>query len=150
MPSRRIPILAIAVILAGACAAPTDATTPDTIAKTVQFGALRLDLSDSPSRIGILFTRPIAEASTGAVTVTSTRYGSLCRYAVTGSSVVDNRSIVVHVRFAETTALCTADIRALTYRATVGGLAAGTYSMRVLHDESSASEEVLSQSIVVR
>ena len=138
------------IITAGACSSPTEQTTPGTFEKVVENGTLRLDLTDAPSPAGILFVRPTSEAGTGNVVVTSTRYGSLCLYDVSGDVTISGSSIVMRIRFAQRLAICTADIRKLTYRATLRSIPKGTYDLRVLHAENNASDETLSERVVIR
>ena len=140
----------VLIITVGACSSPTEQTPPGTFEKVVENGALRLELTDAPSPGGVLFARPTSDAGTGTVVVTNTRYGSLCLYDVNGDATVSGSSIVLRIRFAQRLAICTADIRKLSYRATLRTIPKGTYDLRVLHNENNASDDVLSERIVIR
>ena len=100
-------------------------------------GALHFTVSDAPATPGVLFVSANASGGAGMVTITSTRYGSTCNTSVSGRADVTNNAITLHVQFAErTNVFCTADIRALTYRADVSGLTPGAYSVRVVHADA--------------
>ena len=83
-------------------------------------------------------------------TVTSTRSGSLCLFDVAGRADVSASALTLHLTFAERLTVCTAEIRALTYRAAVSGLAKGTYDLRVIHEESGRQDTTVAQSVVVK
>jgi hypothetical protein len=84
----------------------------------------------------VLFISAAVTGGTSTVAVTSTRYGSLCAVAVTGHADVAAGVVTLRIAYAERAAAsCPSEIRALTYRATVSGLAPGAYEVRVVHTQ---------------
>jgi hypothetical protein len=112
-------------------------------------GPLRLTVTDAPTAMGIMFARPVASVTGSGVTVANTRYGSECVYAVTGHADVGANTITLRIAYAERLALCTAEVRALTYRAEVNGLSQKAYDLQVIHEESGRMDTVLVQHIVL-
>lgn len=122
-------------------AAITDASSPfDT--------PLTLTVRDFPTIPGIDWIMGLVQTETSSVTVTSTRYGSLCRLAVDGSASVVGRTVTLDITFAERLASCPAEFRALTYSAVIGGLS-GTYDLNVVHHENAQADTVVRRTIVV-
>lgn len=112
-------------------------------------GALSLLLTDAPSVLGLLMPRPVAAASPGAITITASRYGSLCRYDVSGSTTTTGDTVLVRIVYAERLTSCTADVRRLTYVATVSNVRAGAHPVRVVHEDSAARDTVISETVIV-
>lgn len=96
-------------------------------------GQLTLTVSDAPAQPGLLFITGTVEGGQGKVTVRSTRYGSVCATDITAHADVASGKITLRVTYSERLALCTADIRAITYRAEVSALAPGAYDVEVIH-----------------
>ena len=146
--STRWVVLAVAVM--AACGkSPTANDLFGTHEEVVKNGALTLTLTDAPTPMGILFTRPTATGGAGSLSVTSTRYGSLCLFAVSGHVDISSNTIVLHIGYEQRLTTCTSEARKLTYQALLGGLPAGTFTLRVLHEESRQIDEVISAQIVV-
>jgi predicted ATPase len=146
-------LLAVAASCAGQAATENDrlidADTP-ALQDSVQVnGSLRFAIRDFATSGGIFWALPSVTAGTQSIVVESTRYGSLCRYAVTGTSPIQGNRIELRVRFAERLTLCTADIRALSYTATVSGLS-GTYAVAVIHEEGARSDTLALRTVTVR
>jgi hypothetical protein len=99
-------------------------------------GQLSLTVSDAPAQPGLLFITGTVEGGQGKVTVRSTRYGSVCATDITAHADVASVKITLRVTYSERFALCTADIRAITYRAEVSALAPGAYDVEVIHVNS--------------
>jgi hypothetical protein len=146
-------VLAVVAIASSSACNGTHPTADVTVLpneRVLVVGLLRLAVSDAVSPGGILFARPSASAADSTVTVTSTRYGSLCQYDVSGHADVSASAITLHVAFVERLTVCTAEIRSLTYRAAVSGLAKGAYDLHVIHEESGRQDTTVAQSIVVK
>jgi len=128
----KIRRLAAGLVLLVACSSTTALDSHDSL--VVVDGSLRFVVSDAPAVPGVLFISANASGGAGKVTITSTRYGSVCGQSVTSHADVSGHSIVLHVTYAERAgAVCTADVRALTYRAEIGLLSAGEYDVQVVH-----------------
>lgn len=113
-------------------------------------GPLKLTVSDTTFRPGVMFTAGSIAGGQGTVTVMSTRYGSLCSTSITAHADVASGTITLRVKFAERLTVCTAEIRAITYRAEVGSLAAGTYDVNVIHTNADGTTStVLAQRVKV-
>jgi len=149
----------ILLVAASLCAACSGATTANDRGSNVDpsavhtdtrtKGALRLDLKDFPEQAGILFALPSVTPGTGAIVVENTRYGSLCRFEVTGKADVKGHTIGVHITFVERLTLCTAEIRALRYTATLA-TAPGTYDVAVIHEGGTQADTLVRRTVTVR
>jgi hypothetical protein len=111
-------------------------------------GPLRLALRDFSTPGGILWALPSVTPQAGAIVVENTRYGSLCRNAVTGRADIQARTVALHVTFSERTTICTGEIRALRYTATIA-TAPGTYDVAVIHEENNRVDTLARRSVVV-
>jgi hypothetical protein len=143
--------LALLVISAacGRTPAATDALSPsDASSQTITRGALTLTVRDFPTPGGIFWALPFVVTAPSMVTVTNTRYGSLCRLAVDGSSSVVGRTLTLDITFVERLTVCTAEIRALSYSAVIDGLS-GTYELNVVHHENARADTVVRRTVVV-
>ena len=132
--------LALSVSVAAACgrgAATAPGTTDDQRSAThtlvLTNGALRLDLSDFPAQPGVMWALPSVAAAPGAIVVGATQYGSLCIFEVTGEAQVQGSAVEIRLHFSERLTVCTADVRALRYTATLS-VPPGTYDVTVVHD----------------
>lgn len=146
----RMLLRAVAVAALTACSAST--TTPDVTsgARISSNGQLTLTVTDAPAQPGILFITGTITGGQGLVTVSSTRYGSVCATDITAKADVASGKITLTVKYAERTAICTADIRAITYRADIGSLVPGLYDVNVVHTNSDGSTgTVLTQQVKV-
>lgn len=147
--NRRVGAL-VALLALAACGAAV--TTPDTSVDrviTVE-GPLTLTVSDAPAQPGVLFIAGAVAATSGAVTMTSTRYGSVCSTAIAAHATVSGGLITLRVAYSERAAICTQDIRAVTYRADLTDVAPAIYDVRLVHTNSDgASSTVLTQRVTV-
>jgi hypothetical protein len=149
---------AVLLAAAAACSASTAADVghptdvQNAAGDSVQVnGPLRLVVKDTLARPGVFYALPSITAETGAIVVSNTRYGSLCRLAVSGRADIQGNTIGLHVTFAERLTMCTSEIRALTYDATVSGLSHGTpYDVAVIHEENGQADTVRTATVVVR
>lgn len=140
----------LALLTLGACSAGvTPATgTSDTI--VTSDGQLKLTVSDAPAQPGVFFIAGSVAGGPAMVTIASTRYGSLCSTAITGHATVGPGVVTLQVTYSERTAICTADIRAITYRGEITGLAPGLYDVNVIHTNADGSSgTVLTQRVTV-
>ena len=139
--------LIAAIALAAACTHDTPGPTapgPE-LSATFTRGALTLQVTDFAAQGGILWALPSVAATPSAVTVQSTRYGSLCGTAVDGSAMVAGSHITLDVNFAErTNAMCTTEIRALRYAAAIA-VAAGSYDVTVVHHDGTQADTLVRQ-----
>ena len=111
---------------------------------------LTFTVTDAPARPGVMFIAGTITGGQGVVTVSSTRYGSICSTDVTANATVANGKITLTVRYSERTAICTADIRAITYHAEIAGITPGVYQVDVVHSNADgASGTVLTQPVKV-
>ena len=147
----RLQALLTLVLLTSACSSTTTLEVTDTSNRTVfTDGPLRVTATDTISMMGALFARPSATGGPGQINVRSTRYGSLCQYAVSGRADVTSSSITLHVTFSERLTSCIAQVRSLTYDAELTGLPAKTYDLTVVHEESGRKDTVLVSPVAVR
>src|SRR4051812_18006978 len=102
-----------ALLIATGCSGVT--TTSGDQSVVTESGGLRFEASDFLAQPGMLFAKPSVTAEGGTIVARSTRYGSLCRFAVTGHADVQANRIGLHVGFSERLTICTAEIRALSY-----------------------------------
>jgi hypothetical protein len=142
--------LSASVVAIAACSA-TGSTVADPNADhdtVTTNGALTLDVRDFVSVGGLLFTLPSVGAGAGTVIVENTRYGSLCYYAVEGSVDKAADTLLLHVRFSPRLTTCTAEIRALSYTATIAA-SAGNYTVIVVHEENNRTDTLRRASVTV-
>ncbi len=132
--------------MALACTA-SESTGPETQVTTD--GALRLTVTDAVSSPGILFALPYIAKEGSTIVVTNSRYGSLCHYDVIGKAEVSGTDVVVRVTYSPRLTLCTGEIRKLSYRAEVSGLAPKTYTVRVVHSENNVSDTLVTQAVTL-
>jgi hypothetical protein len=151
-------IYLVALAFCAACSASSTAlATPDAtngdqnvVQDSVQVnGPLRLAVSDFSTQGGIQWTLPSILPGPGSLLIENTRYGSLCRFAVTGNAEVHSSSIALHVKFGERLTICTADIRALRYTAMITA-PAGTYNVSVIHEFGAQADTLVRRTVVVR
>src|SRR5437762_7590958 len=136
-------VLVLLALSSGACSSSVQAPNAgDTSQRVVVEEPLRLTISDFATSPGILFVRPNAAVSPSLVTVRSTRYGSLCRYDVSGHASVQSAVINLRIVYTERLTLCTQEIRAISYAAEVKATS-GTYDLVVLHEENAKADTVL-------
>ena len=104
---------------------------------------LSFTVTDAPAQPGILFIAGNATGGRGSVTFTRTQYGSLCASELTAHADVSGEKLTLFVDIAERLTACTADIRALTYRAELTGLPPGNYTISVVHANPDKSTVVV-------
>jgi hypothetical protein len=147
-------LVGIAAIACTSAAAPTQASTGDrssTVDSVQVNGALRLEVHDMPA---MQATAPFetdakVTGAVGAITVTKSQLGSLCRFAVEGNADVRGGKIGVHLTFVERLTSCTAEVRVLQYDATVSA-APGTYDVAVMHELNGKVDTIARQTVSVR
>lgn len=141
-------ILALSLALAG-CSSATSvkATLPSEQVSDV--GALHLVVSDAVAQMGVLWALPSVTTTAGAVHVQQTTYGSLCALAVTGTSDVGAGVITLHVTYTPRATLCTQEVRALTYKADISAIPAGSYEARVVITNDAGTNTIVSRAVVV-
>jgi hypothetical protein len=144
------------VTLAALAACSATVTVPNTSPVTsndalvTTDGQLKLTVTDTVAQPGMLFITGTIVGGQGMVTVASTRYGSLCATTITAHADVATGKIALTVKYGERLALCTAGIRSITYRAQIGGLAAGAYDVSVIHTNAdNSTSTVLAQRVTV-
>jgi len=103
-------------------------------------GQLTLTVTDAPAQPGIMFITGTVVGGHGNVVVSSTRYGSVCATNIAAHADVASNKIALVVTYSERTAICTADIRAITYHAEIGSLAPGFYDVTVTHATAGAGQ----------
>jgi hypothetical protein len=131
-----------ALAFTAACStAPSDATKPDLNERPGET-ALALNVTDALGSPGLISALPSVTGEAGLIRVQHTRYGSLCRYAVTGEAQVEGSRVAVHITFAEKLSICTEELRALTYIGTLPS-AAGSYDVLVIHHEPDTRTDTL-------
>jgi hypothetical protein len=128
---------------------PTEIGTSPVHSETRVTGALRLDLLDYPTNGGIMFALPSVSGGNGAIAVENTRYGSLCLLAVDGSADATGNTIALHMSFVERLTMCTAEIRALKYTATISE-PPGSYHVLVIHEENARTDTLVRTNVTVR
>ena len=141
----------LAMVMLAACSSgiTTPATTTTDALVTTE-GPLKLTVSDAPVQPGLLFVTGSVVGGPAMVTVASTRYGSVCSTAVVAHATVSGTTITLRVTYSDKVAVCTADIRAITYRAEISGLSQGAYDVNVLHTNSDGSTAtVITQQVTV-
>lgn len=142
-------LLPVVLFVAAACSGSNLAPLDDAANKqTLKDGALTFTASDFTAPGGILWVRPTPVVSKGNIAIQSTRYGSLCQYDVAPHVDVGNGAITMHVSFSQRLTVCTAEIRALRYDAELG-VPAGSYALTVIHDEGTARDTVIKQTVAV-
>jgi hypothetical protein len=147
-----LPLVRVVALLALAACGSASVTATETQRDAVRTmnTQLHLTVTDAPAQPGLLFIAGTVTGGPGMVTVSSTRYGSLCTTEITAHADVASGKITLFVHFAERLTICTADIRAITYRAEVGRLAAGTYDVSVVHANADGNTgTVLTQRVTV-
>ncbi|MEP6617946.1 MAG: hypothetical protein ABJE47_01475 [bacterium] len=132
----------------GCSASLTSPSGPEPIVTTD--GPLKLSVVDAPAQPGVLFIAAAVTGGATSVTVKSTRYGSMCSTAVTAHADVVGNQVTLHVTYAERLTICTADVRAVSYTANIGGLTIGNYDVHVVHTNPDGSTStVLTQRVAV-
>ncbi|SRR5512143_1365839 len=147
----RMLLRVLALTALAACSASVTTTDGAPATNLVSSeGQLTLTVSDAPARPGFLFVAGTVTGGQGVVTVASTRYGSTCATSVTAHADVETGKITLLVKYSERLTICTAEIRALTYRADIGGLVPGAYDVTVVHTNADGkSATVLTQRVKV-
>lgn len=124
--------LAAFALLAGC----SDSTTTVQSSQKDRFSSepqLFFTTTDDPAAPGLMFTAGTVSGGLGTMTVTSTRYGSVCADEVTARDEVAPGKITLYVTFRwRAEAICPAMIRAITYHAHITGLAPGDYEVNVV------------------
>ncbi|MEO8622983.1 MAG: hypothetical protein ABI625_18055, partial [bacterium] len=140
----------LAIVFVSACSSTIlfDAPSIDDAIVTTD-GPVRLTVTDALSQAGVLWARPTATASQSTVSVTNTRYGSTCLFSLTGHADVGTSTITLVIGYSQRLTSCTKELRSLTYRADISGLAKAPYDLVVIHDESGKKDTVLTQHLVV-
>ena len=143
-----------ALVFSAACAG--DVTSPDqqqpgdtTHDVTVVDGPLKFEVRDFLASPGFLWALPSVIGGTGNVVIQNTRYGSLCSQDVSGTVDQRDKTVTLHVVFTERLTVCTAEIRALQYTATITE-PGGIYNVLVVHHENNRTDTLQKQTIVVR
>jgi hypothetical protein len=130
-------------------AVPLDSTAATQSIVTTD-GPLELTVTDAPAQPGFLFITGTVTGGQAMVTVSSTRYGSLCSTAITAHADVASHTITLSVKYSERLTSCVAEVRAITYRADINGLAAGAYDVNVVHTNADgATSTVITQRVNV-
>jgi hypothetical protein len=126
------------------------ATAVDDVHDSVEtVGPLRLELRDFPIFPGAgAFVEPPVGAVIDAIVVERTQGGSLCQLAVGGTAKIQGAKVELHISFAQRTAVCPQDFRALSYTATVS-ISPGTYDVTVIHDEGGRADTVEQRQVTV-
>lgn len=133
-----------------ACSASSTTQVARQDARLSSSDQLTLTVTDAPARPGLMFIAGTITGGQGGVTISSTRYGSVCSTDINANATVANGKITLTVKYAERTALCTADIRAITYRADIAGVSPGEYEVDVIHSNADGSTgTVLTQRVKV-
>jgi hypothetical protein len=141
-------VLALAVLSACSSTMTMEGTRSDSLVTTE--GQLTLTVADAPAQAGMMFIIGTVAGGHGKVIASSTRYGSVCATNIAAQADVASNKITLVVNYSERTAICTADIRAVTYRAEIGSLAPGLYDVTVIHrNAGGAGETVLTRSVTV-
>ena len=142
-------LLPLVLLIAAACSASNVAPLADASHNQIETdGGLRFTATDFVAPAGIFWARPTPVVSKGNISVQSTRYGSLCLYDVTAHADVASGAITMHVAFSQRLTMCTAEIRALRYDAELS-VPAGSYALTVIHDEGTARDTVINQTVAV-
>ena len=139
-------LIALAALAITGCS-DTTLTTPDQQAPVD--GPLRLMVSDTPGNAGLTLAKPYVTTDRSTIIVTNTRYGSLCRYDLRGRADVSANVVELRITFSERLTLCTEELRLLSYRAEVFGLAQKSYLVRVIHVENNVSDTLVTQSVTL-
>ena len=129
-----------------------DRTTPEIASDEVVTtdGQLRFLVGDNPAQGGMMFIAGTVVGEQGRVVVTSTRYGSVCATNVTAHADVATGKITLAVKYSARLAICTAELRAITYRAEISALPAGTYDVDVVNTNADGTTNtVLTQRVNV-
>jgi len=153
-------IIAAAAVVLGATACSANSATDVTHVVATQnvardsiqaSGPLLLVVTDSLARPGVMFALPSITPQQGSIVVSNTRYGSLCRFAISGYADVRGDAIGLHVAFTERLTSCTAELRAVRYDATISGLSRGkAYDVAVIHEQNGVADTVRKETVVVR
>jgi hypothetical protein len=141
------PVLALAVLSGCSATMTTEGARSDSLITTE--GQLRLAVADAPAQPGMMFITGTIVGGHGNVVVSSTRYGSVCATNIAAHAEVATSKITLVVTYSERTAICTADIRAITYRAEIDSLAPGSYDVTVIHATAGTGETVLTERVKV-
>ena len=150
----RVMTLAALAALA-ACSAPvtvpnTSPVTTNDDALVTTDGQLKLTVTDTVAQPGMLFITGTIVGGKGMVTVSSTRYGSMCSTAITAHADIATGKITLLVKYSERLTQCTGGILSITYRAEIGGLAPGAYDVNVVHTNAdNSTSTVLTQRVSV-
>jgi hypothetical protein len=147
----RSQIAALGLLALVGCSGTTSPTSLQDNRFVTVDGQLTMVVSDFPAMMGVLWIAPTAEGAHQAVTAKAIRYGSMCATDVAGRADVVGNRVTLHVTYTARTSLCTKEVRALRYDASIGSLAAGQYEVHILHKEedSSAESEVRVQTVTV-
>ncbi|MDB4908819.1 MAG: hypothetical protein JWO05_3603 [Gemmatimonadetes bacterium] len=140
--------LALALSLA-ACSSATSVKVSLPAEQVSDVGALHLVVSDQAARVGVLWALPDVTTSAGTVHVQQTTYGSLCALAVAGVADVTGGVITLHVTYTERTALCTQEIRAISYKADISSIPPGSYQARVIVTNDAGTNVLVTRAVVV-
>ena len=127
----------------------TDVTSDTTHNSISVSGPLRFAVTDFSTQAGVLWALPSITPAVGAVEVENTRYGSLCRFDVTGRAETQGNKIDLFVQFDERLSLCIAEIRALRYTAIISE-PPGTYDVTVIHRDGTSVDTLRRQTVAVR
>ena len=141
-------VLALATLSGCSATMTTEGPRSDSLVTTE--GRVTLTVADAPAQPGMMFITGTVVGGQGNVVVSSTRYGSVCATNIAAQADVAGNTITLVVTYSERTALCTADIRAVTYHAEIGSLAPGLYDVHVIHaNAGSVGGTVLTQRVKV-
>lgn len=140
-----------ALVFGAACSHDTagpNGPTPELSANFTK-GVLTLKIEDFVAPPGIFWALPSVTPAPGSVVVQSTRYGTLCYTAVDGSATVNGSHITLDINFnARTDVMCTQEIRAMRYTATIAA-APGSYDVTVVHHDGSQPDTLVKSRAVV-
>lgn len=142
-------LLIVGLVACSADIVDTADHSPNAVRDSVETsGPLRLELRDEPAVGGVLFVSPSVSSASGAVVVRHTRYGSLCQLAVSGTAAIQPTKLDLHVSFEQRTAICSQEIRALSYTATIAA-APGTYNVTVIYDGGTRPDTAARKQVTV-
>ena len=114
------------------------------VTSIVSDGALRVVLTDSPGRPGLLLVAPTVSGGPATIGAHAVRYGSLCTLAISAHAVVQGTHVTIRVTYASRPgASCPNEYRLLAYQADLGSLPAETYDVTLEHEEGSGGQVML-------
>ena len=124
---------AVSVALLAACGDGATPLQPSQKDRTPSQPQMSFAVTDDPATPGFLYVAGTVTGGLGTVSITSTRYGSVCADDVTATDDVTAGRITLNVTYrARADAICPAVIRAITYHAHITAVAPGEYDVTVV------------------